>query len=107
MHSKLAKQRARKLASTVSATAKRDRCRRDSTNGPRMFLAAMARFAMFLRTSRTARTVRTNDRGFTPQLVWPKPQLFQCDNFVFALRDRVINAGVISQLASLNLKHFW
>ena len=48
----------------------------------------------------------TNDRGFPPQLVWPKPQLFQCGNFVFALRDRVINAGVISELASLNLKHF-
>ena len=36
-----------------------------------------------------------------------RPQLFQCGNFVFALRDRVINAGVIGQLVSLNLKHFW
>jgi len=59
MHSKLAKQRARKLASTVSVTAKRERCRRDSTNDPCMFLAVMARFAMLLRTSRTARTVRS------------------------------------------------
>jgi len=50
---------ARKLASTVSATAKRERCRRDSTNDPCMFLAVMARFAMLLRTSRTARTVRS------------------------------------------------
>src|SRR5262249_18791322 len=49
----------------------------------------------------------TNERGFPPQLVWPKPQLFQCGNFAFALGDCVINAGVISQLVSLNLKHFW
>jgi hypothetical protein len=49
----------------------------------------------------------TNNRGVLPQLVSPKPQRFQCGNFVFALRDRVINAGVISQLVSLNLKHFW
>jgi len=49
----------------------------------------------------------TNDRGLPPQRVWPKPQLFQCGSFVFALRDRVINAGVIGQLVSLNLKHFW
>src|SRR5262249_1785974 len=107
MHSKLAKQRARKLASTVSTTAKRERCRRDSTNDP---------CCSWLRWR--ASPCCCEPRGQQERSGHERPRLPSATRLAqgtallvrqlrLRLRDRVINAGVISELVSLNLKHFW